>query len=31
MIAPTYAKLAEDNSDVEFVKVDVDNEDLEVR
>jgi thiol-disulfide isomerase/thioredoxin len=31
MIAPAYAKMAEDNTDVEFAKVDVDNEDLEVR
>jgi len=31
MIAPTYAKAAEDNTDVEFAKVDVDNEELEVR
>ena len=31
MIAPTYAKAAEDNTDIEFAKVDVDNEELEVR
>ena len=31
MVAPHFQKLADEHSDVTFAKVDVDNEDMEVR